>query len=87
MDRIMLFDENIEENPEIIFKPVNVNIVGHAGSAYSGTNVMRGSYNTNESGEIENGYRHVWDFGTDKANGTIKCLSLTSLNGGNNAYL
>ena len=89
---IMLFDENIDENAETVFKPNGVNIVGHAGSAYSGTNVMRGSYNTNESGELKDdnlqriGYRHVWDFGTDKANGTIKCLSLTSLNGGNNAY-
>lgn len=92
MSGLMLFNENIEENPEIIFKPANVNIVGHAGSAYSGTNVMRGTYNSNESGELKDdnlqviGYRRVWDFGTDKANGTIKCLSLTSLDGGNNAF-
>lgn len=89
---VMLFDENIEENAETVFKPNSVNIVGHAGSVYSGTNVMRGSYNVNESGELKDdnlqriGYRHVWDFGTDKGNGTIKCLSLTSLNGGNNAF-
>ena len=52
----------------------------------------RGSYNSAESGYIDDdsgahvGYRHVWDFATNKANGTIKSLSLTHLNGGNSGY-
>lgn len=39
-----------------------------------------GTYNENESGIIENGkgYRHVWDFGTDKSNGEISCICLTT---------
>ena len=80
---IMAFDKNIPEDPNIIFPPADVNEVGHAGEAYSGTNTYRGSYNVNESGEIDGGYRHVWDFASDRANGTINCLALTSKAGGN----
>ena len=76
-------DNTIPENADIVYPPANVREVGHAGVAYSGTNAYRGSYNVNESGAIDGGYRHVWDFGTDKANGEIKCLSLTSKTGGN----
>ena len=36
--------------------------VGTAGDAYSGSNVMRGSLNINESYETENGYHFTWDF-------------------------
>ena len=80
---ILLWDGNIAEDPSIVTLPKGVYEVGHAGGPYSGTDIYRGSYNENESGEIEKGWRHVWDFDTDKANGTIKCLSLTSWHGGN----
>ncbi len=80
---IEIWDNTIEENPNIIYPPANVHEVGHAGGEYSGSSKYRGSYNANESGKTENGYRHVWDFSTDKANGEIKCLSLTSRAGGN----
>lgn len=80
---IEIWDNTIPEDASIIYPPANVHEVGHAGSEYSGSSKYRGSYNTNESGAIENGYRHVWDFSTDKANGDIKCLSLTSRAGGN----
>lgn len=80
---ILLWDGNIAEDPSIMMPPANVSEVGHAGDAYSGANIYRGSYNSNESGKISGGYRHVWDFDTDKANGVIKCLSLTSRHGGN----
>ena len=80
---ILLWDENIEEDPSIVIPPAGVNEVGHAGNSYNSTDIYRGRYNENESGYITNGYRHVWDFDTDKANGTIKCLSLTSWHGGN----
>lgn len=80
---VLLWDESIEEDPSIIVPPKGVYEVGHAGGPYGGADVYRGSYNENESGEIDGGWRHVWDFDTDKANGTIKCLSLTSWHGGN----
>lgn len=80
---IEIWDNTIPEDASIVYPPANVHEVGHAGGEYSGTSKYRGSYNTNESGAIENGYRHVWDFRTDQANGDIKCLSLTSRAGGN----
>lgn len=83
---ILLWDENIKEDPSIVIPPAGVKEVGHAGDNYGGDDLYRGSYNGNESGKISGGYRHVWDFDTDKANGTIKCLSLTSCHGGNIGY-
>ena len=78
---LLLFDENIDEDEETIFKPDGVDIVGHAGNVSTTSTVStRGSLNTTESSiDYEKGiYKWVWDFATDKANGTIKCLSLTS---------
>lgn len=79
---VLLWNNTITEDSTITMPPDGVHEVGHAGDTYSGANKYRGTYNTNESGALENGYRHVWDFGTDKANGEIKCLSLTSKSGG-----
>ena len=83
---VLLWDANITEDPSIVVPPPGVYEVGHAGGAYGGSDIYRGSYNENESGSISGGWRHVWDFDTDKANGTIKCLSLTSWHGGNIGY-
>ncbi len=89
---LLLWDDNIAANPDTIFPPTTVNCVGHAGDNYSGTAVKRGTYNAAESGYIDNsdnahiGYRNVWDFASDKANGTIKCLSLTHIKCGDAGY-
>lgn len=80
---IMLWESTIAENANNMLPPTDNFMVGHAGVAYSGTKASRGSYNASESGAISGGYRHVWDFGTDRANGTINCLTLTSVDGGN----
>lgn len=80
---LMLWDSNIPENAAITTMPAGVKQLGNAGGNYNGDDIYRGNYNGNESGTIANGYRHVWDFATDKGNGTIKCLSLTSRHGGN----
>jgi hypothetical protein len=80
---VLLWDSLLPENPNLILKPSGVKNVGFAGTTYAGSSAFRGTYNNNESGEIAGGYRHVWDFGTDKANGTIRCVSLTSQYGGN----
>lgn len=79
---VLLFDTELSEDENNILPFGAAKNVGYAGGEYAGANRFRGSYNTNESGEVEDGYRHVWDFGTDKANGTIKSVCLTSVVGG-----
>lgn len=55
----------------------DVNITAQCSNdAYNGNNTKRGSYNTSESGVITNGYRHVFDWGTDRGNGTINGVCL-----------
>ena len=57
----------------------NSNITAQAGDdAYSGDNLRRGSYNTNESGIITGGIRRVWDWSTSQGNGTIASVCLTT---------
>lgn len=60
--------------------------VATAGGEYAGANVRRGTLNTNESYATANGYHFTWDFGTDKANGVIKSVALTSQYFGNSAF-
>lgn len=80
---LLLFDSIIEENPETIYPPAGVSLVGCAsGISYNGANVMAGSYNKQESGKIDGGYKHVWDFGTSQGNGQIACACLTTMAGG-----
>ncbi len=87
MGGILIWGDNITEDANIVVPPAGITPIGHAGDEYTGTNPARGSYNAAESGAIEGGYRHVWDFATDRANGTIKCLSLTSKQGGNSGLM
>lgn len=80
---LMLFDGVIEENVETVKPPAGVNVVGcGSGITYTGDNTMAGSYNYQESGETEDGWKHVWDFSTNQANGTIACACLTTQAGG-----
>lgn len=85
---LLLFGDTLPEDAETIFPPAGVKSIGHAGSPYSGANPYRGSYNASESGTLYSGtspvgYKHVWDFATDRANGVIKSMCLTSIMGGN----
>ncbi len=84
---LLLFDGLLDESQNTVYQNGNVHIVGSAYNAYSGTSVWRGSRNNNESGLLYDGtkaigYRFVWDFGTDKANGNIQAAALTSSAGG-----
>lgn len=80
---LMLFSDPIDEDPSIIYPPSGNLMTGQAGAiTYSGNQTTIGSYNVNESGEVENGYRYVWDFNNSQANGRINCACLTSQNGG-----
>lgn len=75
---VMLLSEPVEERADNIFLPGGAKPLATAGGAYSGDDVLRGSLNLNESYPLENGYHFTWDFATDKANGTIACVALTS---------
>lgn len=81
---VLLFENPIPEDVNTIYPPVGNKNVGYANNKANSVanNKLLGSYNTAESGEIENGYRHVWDFNTAQANGTISCICLTSRHGG-----
>ena len=56
---VLLFDQDIPENASTILPPAGVNNVAYAGGEYAASNELRGTYNTNESGPITGGYRHV----------------------------
>lgn len=80
---ILLFDSQLDEDVDNILPKAGVNTVGCGSTiAYSGTNTAAGSYNSQESGATENGYKHVWDFTTSQANGQIACVCLTTQAGG-----
>jgi hypothetical protein len=84
---ILLWDSLLPDNRDMIYAPPGVRCVGHASSAYSGAKPTRGTLNVAETQEIPNGVRMVWDFGTDKANGTIRAVSLTSVWGGDAGWM
>ena len=88
---VLLYENTIEENANTLYAPLDNPMTGCAGSSYSGADTRRGSFNSNESGFIDpedytKGYRWVFDFGTDKANGKIGCIALTSHHGGDVGY-
>lgn len=84
---ILLWDNVLEESVDNIYPPNNVQNIGYAGGNYSGSNPLRGTFNSLESGVITGGWRNVWDFDTAKCNGkTIKAITLTHVNCGNNGF-
>lgn len=86
MSGLVMLGNNIDENPDKFMIPEDSVFVGLAGSTYTGTAPARGTMNQSQSGEIDNGYRFVWDFAPEKAIGTIRCIGLTSLWFGNAAF-
>lgn len=84
---ILLWDNVLEESVDNIYPPNNVKNVGYAGGNYSGSNAMRGTFNSLESGVITGGWRNVWDFDTAKCNNKIiKAITLTHVNCGDNGF-
>lgn len=80
---LVLLDSQMEENANNFIVPSEINTVGCGTTIpYSGSNTMAGSYNEEESGAIENGWKHVWDFPTTHGNGTFSCACLTTREGG-----
>lgn len=86
MSGLVMLGNNIDENPDRFMIPEDSVFIGLAGSAYTGTAPARGTLNASQSGEIDGGYRFVWDFAPEKAIGTIRCIGLTSLWFGNAAF-
>ncbi len=80
---LVLFGDNIPEKTDDYLLYGRYKVIATAGTEYTGADAMRGTFNKNQSGEIENGYRFVWDFAPEKAIGTIKCASLSSIITGN----
>ena len=80
---LLLFSSALEENVDNFMPPEDSEVVGIGTTkAYSGSSTMAGSYNFNESGPVENGYKHIWDFDTSHGNGQIACACLTTRDGG-----
>ncbi len=75
---VMLLSTPVAETADNIFLPADAVPLATAGGGYSGDDVWRGTINLNESYPLDNGYHFTWDFATDKANGTIACVALTS---------
>lgn len=76
-DGCVLTDKAGDTNFPVI--PKDANIVACAGNTVDSgqTDLRRGAFNVNESGDIADGFRFVWDWGTDRGNGTICSVSLT----------
>ncbi|MGN1340927.1 MAG: hypothetical protein ACI4WS_11590 [Oscillospiraceae bacterium] len=83
---IILLGNTMEERTDNVLLNKDCIPIATAGGPYSGTNVRRGTLNQNESYATANGYHFTWDFGTDKANGVIKCAALTSRLFGNTGF-
>ena len=67
-----------DNDPTLSMIAQNSTVIAQASTdAYTGTNLRRGSYNTNESGDVPGGFRYVWDWRTDQGNGEIKSVCLT----------
>lgn len=69
---------DIDNDPTISMIAHNAKVIAQASNnAYTGTNLRRGSFNSNESGNVPGGYRFVWDWTTSQGNGDIKSVCLT----------
>lgn len=76
---LMLFNKTLTEDVNNIIPPLSdIQNVGFANSSYTGNNPLRGNLNTAETIDLENGKRYVWDFPTDKGNGTIRSVGLSN---------
>jgi len=82
---ILLFSKTLEEDLNNILpnRDLYDNFVGNAGAPWSGQSKLRGTLNASETEPITNGFKYVWDFPTNAANGLINALALTSVEGGN----
>lgn len=80
---IVLFPETLGKDADAYYAPAKNIPTGYASvDAYSGLDPKRGQYNASESGPLPNGYRYVYDYATNRANGTIAAVALTHADAG-----
>ena len=73
---ILLYQDTIEEDPSVIYAPLDNPLVGYASNDVNTTeDVQRGSRNLTESKAVDGGFKYVWDFATSQANGTISAIA------------
>lgn len=75
---LFVIDTNLPEDADSFILPYNSRVLAHADNTSNADDIRRGSFNSTESEDLDNGFKFVWDFATHQANGNIKCLSLTS---------
>lgn len=76
---ITLFKNEHEESVDKILPDGNNEVIGYAGGQGStefADDNRCGEFNATESKALDNGYHFVWDFDTEKSNGTFKSVSL-----------
>lgn len=77
---LMIFEDPLVENVNNVCMPGDNLMTGFAGQTLDTSDILKGSINQVESGPVENGYQHVWEFNTSQANGYVSSLSLTNAN-------
>lgn len=77
---ILLFEAPQTEDVNHIYPKSTDSIIGYASNHVNGVQLdtKLGSMDLQNSGPVENGYKFVWDFTTEQANGIISCISLTT---------
>ena len=82
---LMIFDGRLEQSVTNTMFPGDVHYVGGGGDTTPIQSKMIGSYNKKQSHPINNntGFTTVWDFSTERANGTISSLARTRVKTGN----
>lgn len=77
---IFLFEQPQTENVNNIYPNGLTSLTGYASNHSNGVQLDKklGSMDLTNSGPIENGYKFVWDFTTEQANGVISALALTT---------
>lgn len=79
---LYLFDDTLSEQSSNYHLPGHAKIVGHAGRLTDVQDPLRGTFDDVASGPVEGGYKNVWKFTEDQANGRIASASLTSKEAG-----
>lgn len=76
---LLCFNDILEEDADNYAFPSEKSIVARATQCvYSGTDSTIGNPNHSETKEVSNGVKFVWDFSTDKGNGDISTICLTT---------
>ena len=80
---LYLFDGQLTaQASNTTFPGRNAKLVGMGGRMTDNQDPVRGTYDDSVSGPVENGFKSVWKFTEDQANGDIKSVALTSVNAG-----